>query len=100
MSEQRDPNWTQVGPFLPLATLSDGYKGPILLADESQTIRWFVAEANKRPIEHKEHRRDEQLGFLHQPQTEEQQEAGQPGDPVIDSRTVEPAFWAFAEIVR
>lgn len=99
MTDERDPNWTQVGPLLPLATLSDDYKGPILLADESQTIRWFVAEANKRPVEHKEHRYDEAQGFLHHPQTEEQAKAKQPGDPVIDSRTVEPAFWAMVALV-
>lgn len=84
------PNWTMLGVLLPIATLSDSYRGPIILADETQTVRWFVPKANKQPVDHVEHVRDPELGFL---QDDE-------GEPKTTSRTVKPAYWAMAEIVK
>jgi hypothetical protein len=88
---RRDPNWSQVGPLLPLATLSDSYHGPIVLADKAQEVRWFVRKANKDPVDHVEHRRGEdEEGFLHD----------EDGKPITDTRKVVPAFWAMAELVK
>jgi hypothetical protein len=95
----KHPNWGQVSPLLPIASLSDSYDGPVVLADETQTIRWFCAKANKEAVRHVEHKRNEQGHFLFEDQTDEQRKADELGDPITEERQVEPAFWALAEII-
>jgi len=85
----RDPNWSQAGRLLPIDTLADTYEGPILLADETQTIRWFQAVANKNPVQHVFHMQDKDGAYMQ----------GEEGEPLVDTVMIAPAFWAMAEVL-
>jgi len=77
------PNWSRKGnEWFPIDELPK--KGPVLLADETQTIVWFSEDAKAEAVTHKEHQRDEQtLQFMHDKK-----------GPIIKQRKLEPAFWS------
>jgi hypothetical protein len=87
---KRSPNWGQVGNLLPIASLADAYTGPVVLAhvSDTETVRWFSAKgADKSPVEHVEHVRDEQ-GFAFDDH----------GKPVTKTTQLKPTHWAVAEV--
>jgi hypothetical protein len=81
------PNYFRTGvEWLDIATLPP--KGPILLADETQTIQWFVEKPTKAAVGHQEHERDEHGAFIFDGEA-----------PRMKASKVKPAFWAPVRVV-
>lgn len=92
---KKPKNWAQFSPFLPIASLSDEFPGPVILADETQTVRWFVDKGESRgPREHVAHAQNEEGEFQH-----ENPEPDVSGKPITEKSTITPAFWAMAAFV-
>lgn len=89
-----DPNWSQVGPFIPIESLATSFAGPVVLADETQTITWFVGNGkNRGPRQHKFNVQNNEGHFL------QHEDGKKAGEPVTDTVTVTPAFWALAKVI-
>lgn len=89
------PNWGRLGSvWLPIDSLADSWSGPVVLADETQTIQWFAAKASKAPVKNVEHQRDEAGDFKFKLNSKSEQE------PVTVERDVAPAYWSPAVVVE
>lgn len=86
-------NWSRYGEWLPIASLSASFDGPVVLADETQTVTWFSEKPSKAAVEHREHERDEHGHFVFDGEHEDGSQK-----PKMKTRKVKPAFWAMARI--
>jgi hypothetical protein len=93
MAKQK--NWAVLGKTrMPIASLASDYKGPVVFYNEDQTVQWFSKDADRSPVENKKHAHNEHGALAFDLDKEGQQH------PVLESETVEPAFWAPAEEVK
>jgi hypothetical protein len=89
-----DPNYSRIGEFLPIATLSPSYSGPVILANDDLTVQWFSKKQSKAAIDHFEHERDESSEFVFDGVHKDGSQK-----PKLRTGKVKPAFWAMARIV-
>lgn len=85
---QQPRNWARASKlWFPIRTLPRGGT-PAVLANEDQTVQWFVDKPNKTAIQHKRHLQDEDGRFRYEHR-----------QPVIETTTVKPAWWSPAVYV-